>query len=215
MEQKLSHIHRAESLDKASSKTEEEASALKKYKLKETYKVEVTEQLVRLDDDKLYPRLKMLYLLSLKEAEVREIDQKTLEDRKEGTVYLPDLSKRLYYLKWKIIKLLGLEKLIASEDSPKRLVDSEDPVVVNLAETCKLLKRDIKHYLNIKIADSWTNIQVVQHLLRSLLGVELISAGRPGTRGKQKRVYWTAEIPELYQEIMTQWKNAAVSTDTN
>ena len=191
-----------EKLQSKQSRTEQEALAETKFKLKRNYGIDVTAELVEADDDGLSSQLKFFYCCTVGKIYLAERDKKAiakLTEYSEGKLWKPDLNKRVLSTKVKFVELCLSQFL----DADRTFVPSD------LEEwQSQLIPRryDIKSLMNITIKPESSPIRTANALLQPL-GLRLAPTGeKRGVRGEQEKVYKVvSDIQQWADQIFPVW----------
>jgi hypothetical protein len=189
-------------LERRDELTSEQRLSLRKTSLARRYAIregecgEITPELVKQDDRQLYPKLRLLYFLSMAQQEAAERDGDYFDSHFEGGKgrgWLPDLNRRASrQLKVEMLKVLGIPELLDCQDE----VDRDHPLVQRVAQAGVAHRKEIKQVFNISISPKMGNIQIVQGLL-GLLNRKL-SYGRRD-RATSQRLYCGVESVEDFK----------------
>ncbi len=209
-------------LTKRKSKTKGERYRERKYELKQRYQVDVTNELIELDDDGWYPQLKMHYYLTLGREFLRGRDKRAAESTfHEGKSWLPDLNQSQLGTAISFLDKLGLLQLLnrsaeAHDRSPDQEWSNVSEELKRMAQLAIHNRWQIRAVLGVTIREDYTPIQAVQKLL-SKLGLKLECLRKEGPRGSQVRIY-ALQLPEDGREAVFQaWlerDSQSVSDDT-
>ena len=196
-------------LDQKKALTQEERNAKTKYETRQRYGIEVTPDLVALDDAGLYPQLRLLYFLELGREHLPERDKakaQDLLDQAGGQLpWLPDFTGALWGLKVKALEALGIPELLGGVD---RIFRNTDQDLIDLAAKCLECRDQIKRILGVTISPGMGAVQILRSLLATI-GRGLDKAGRDST-GKDTvgaRRYTLSTLGELPQTILESWKD--------
>lgn len=192
-----------ETLDKQQAKTETERLKHRKGKLSRLYGIpDVTANLVKADDLKLYPKLRLHYFLVWGREFVadrdRQVAQKQIE-KDNGKVWVPDFNRSQYLAKVQTMEGLGLSKemidLLTSGTWTKN-----SPELVAIAEKAMAGRNDLKTLLGITITEKMGTIQIIQTLL-GMIGLRLpfLKKTGNGRNGKSERVRVYGPVESLFE----------------
>ncbi len=143
-------------------KTEVERLKFEKGSIEELYKIPVTPELVKKNDDKWHPKLRLHYYLS--EGAMYLSDRDTNIMRKmlevgEGSIFKPDLNNSLLGVKIATLKILDFNKFFE-----KREFSGNDSDVQEIANKCKKDAFNIKSILGITINQKDSPMAILQQL---------------------------------------------------
>jgi hypothetical protein len=170
------------------AKTQTERHQERKHSLELRYGVEVTPELVKMDDTGLYPQLRLLYFLSFGREYISDRDKRVAEaqvDAGSGDMWLPDFNASQMGLKISAFDRLGLTALLEQNG---REVRNSDPDIKAIAALAQSNPWQIKAIFGIKVGRTENPLRIVGRLL-GLAEVELEYLRREGSRGNRERVY--------------------------
>lgn len=190
-----------EELKSKRQKTKDELAQQRHYEIYQRYGVEVTPELVLMDMDGYYPKLRLHYYLLHPEL-VHQRDKRYLErqlETGEGKVCLQDL--KLLSAQVQVLQLLGINSLLELD----REFTSESEEILEFADKVIRFSRDVGDYLGISPNTKASPIRIVQDVLRNKIGLPLKYVRQiklpDGTR---QRVY-AFECPTWRYSIFDQW----------
>ncbi len=182
-------------------KTKDELAQERHYEIYSRYGVEVTPELVLMDMDGYYPKLRLHYYLLHPEF-VHQRDKRHLQKQLEfgeGKVCLQDL--KLLSAQVQVLKLLGIDSLLELDAE----FTSESEEILEFADKVIRFSRDVGDYLGISPDTKASPIRIVQDVLRNKIGLPLKCVRQiklpDGTR---QRVY-AFECPMSRYSIFDQW----------
>jgi hypothetical protein len=185
------------------SKTKSERRTERKHALKSRYATgEVTSTLIEMDDEGLYPQLRLQYFLTLGREFLPERDKKTAAaalEHGKGALWLPDFNRGQLGAKVAALDKLGVTQLLQTEGRELR---SSDEDLESIASTAIDQRWAVKALLNVSISEKDSSIVVLRKLL-SCLGIPLELLGRDGT-GQRERCYTIAASSE-HAKILGAW----------
>ncbi len=175
----------AKKLSKRKSKTKAERYKERKYELEQRYQVDVTSELIQLDDKGWYPQLKMHYYLAIGREFLGDRDKRAAERIfHEGKTWLPDFNKSQLGTAVDFLDKLGALTFL----DPGSCWSNDSEPLKQIAEQAIHNRWQIRAVLGITIREDYTPVQVVQKLL-SKLGLRLECLRKVGPRGSQTRIY--------------------------
>ena len=192
-------------LERRQAKTTHERQRQRKGELVKRYGDEITPLLVEKDDKGWYAKLRLHYYLTVGAEFSIERDKRSLLKMIKagnGSVFKPDVNKRLRGAKTKTLEIINITQFL----DPEREFTSE-----SLAEWQSTLishRHDILTLTGISINPdkNETPIQLAQRLLNQLFGLKLECIGKRGGRGNQQNVYrGCSPNPDGRQEIFEWW----------
>ena len=152
-----------------------------------------------------YPKLRLHYYLTVGAEFLTERDKRKLLKMIKagsGSVFKPDVNKRLRGAKTKTLEIINLTQFL----DPEREFTSES--LTDWQNTLISQRHDIKTLTGISISPDKdeTPIQLAQRILSQLFGLKLECIGKRGERGSQIRVYrGCSPNPDGRQEIFERW----------
>ncbi|MEO1430922.1 MAG: bifunctional DNA primase/helicase, partial [Cyanobacteria bacterium J06633_8] len=180
----------------------EEMLECEKFRIKEAYGMEITEELVAIDD-----KGKLIKSIINLEAILSETDGVITDERTGRQHPAPpkivtekDHAERLHYplcmdwgnysAKWQARFFLGLHKIL------KRLINGEritakDPELLRMTKLAEQMSKHIKAILGFTVPADCEPIWLLEWLVRQL-GLKLIN-DKPGARGKQVKHHFLEE----------------------
>jgi hypothetical protein len=170
-------------------KNEEDRLRYRKKSLENSYKIEVTPELVVKDDENWYSKIRLDYYLHIgrEHLSTRESNQaKSLLESGDGSIFKPDFNKGLLGTKIALLDWLGFDRLL--ED---RQFSNNDAVIGEITEKMKSHRFEMRAALGISISAKTKPMQLAQQLL-SLIGYSFPLLRKQGGRGQQIRIYGAA-----------------------
>jgi Domain of unknown function (DUF3854) len=192
------------SLKKRLVKTISERRSLRKYDLKTRYGLPITPQLVALDDDNWYQKLRSHYFLTIGRSYLADRDAivaKQLIDRGHGSLFVPDFNGSQLGTIIGTMEVLGIPILLADSSRELRNTDSDLQQLANIAMNNRT---EIKTVMGIGIAKNASPIVIIRRFLEEI-GYGLTSICCEGTRQKRIRVYRVAVPNDGREEVFMQW----------
>ncbi|MEA5536718.1 plasmid replication protein, CyRepA1 family [Crocosphaera sp. XPORK-15E] len=193
-----------QTLKKRLVKTNKERRALKKYDLQRRYCIPVTPQLVALDDDGWYQKLRIHYFLTMGRNYLADRDTivaRKLIEQGQGGVFLPDFNGCQLGAIIGTMEVLGIPTLL--RDIQRRLIN-RDPDLIKLAEIAINNRSDIKTIMGIGIAKNASPITIIRRLLDKI-GYGLTGIGTQKIEQKRVRVYQVVTPNDGREEVFQQW----------
>ncbi|MFM6075926.1 MAG: hypothetical protein ACKPB9_30790, partial [Dolichospermum sp.] len=171
-------------------KTKKDKYRERKYSTRQRYGIEVTKELLALDDDGYNGQIKLHYYLTLGRDVVCAKDKKAGEKIKQSkAVYQPDFNKTQYESKVKILELLEIQEIITSGDGDELF--NSHPKVKAIADKLRVDRISTKNLLGITITKNTSDITILKRVLK-LIGYDISEVSRgvidQGT-GKRERAY--------------------------
>jgi Domain of unknown function (DUF3854) len=196
------------SLQNKRAKTTSERAQERKGTLEHLYQVPVTQELIALHRDGMYPKLRLHYYMSLGREQVLARDRATVDAAKEageGNLYLPDLTSNTC-----ISKVTALEILDIGQVMQEHELYSNDELQ-EWADRVLRYRKEIKQILGVTVTEKMSPIQIAKKLL-SVMGLDLTYKCYQGSaRKKEKRVrlYCFTPPQDHRGEIFAAWNASA------
>jgi hypothetical protein len=198
---------RAKQIADSKKRTDDHKDQLRKYKLINSYGVDVTPELVRLDDEGLYKKLRLLYFLTDGKEYLKPRDKAKLSNllNSKGQLWQPTANKSLLQGQINLLKKLDILNVLMQPDREYRGAD---------ADLVKFKKRVIRHRYELKTMfgidiNTAASAIVIANQLLSILGLKLDQVDRDkladGKAGS--RVYKFLPILEadIRYQILQNW----------
>jgi hypothetical protein len=185
-------------------KTKEEHQKQYKYELKLRYGIDVTPHLVDKDDKAWYPKIQLVYYLTVGKDYLPQHDiKKASEQLAEGNgkLFKPDFNDSQLTSGVQLLSALGILKIL---EKPGAYYNRYSPEMLELEALAKQHRNIIKNYLNVNIGEKMTPIALAQALLAKL-GVKLTMVGKVGGRGKQLRIYTYVRADDGRDTVFAAW----------
>jgi len=185
-------------------KTLAQRRAIRKYELKQRYRIPVTAQLVAKDDDGWYQKLLLHYFLTLGRDHLAQRDAvmaRKLIELGGGSIFLPDFNRSQLGAAVGTMELLGVPVLLSDRGRELRGTDEDLQAMARLALSNRA---SIKTTLGIGLARNATPIRIVRRLLDKI-GYGLQCIGRESKRLNRVRVYQVVHPSDGRFEVFQQW----------
>ncbi|WP_446404728.1 plasmid replication protein, CyRepA1 family [Coleofasciculus sp. C1-SOL-03] len=185
-------------------KTLAQRRAIRKYELKQRYRIPVTAQLVAKDDDGWHQKLLLHYFLTLGRDLLAQRDAamaRRLIELGGGSIFLPDFNRSQLGAAVGTMELLGVPVLLTDRGRELRGTDEDLQAMARLALSNRA---SIKTTLGIGLARNATPIRIVRRLLDKI-GYGLECIGRDSKRLKRVRVYQVVHPSDGRFEVFQQW----------
>ena len=164
-------------------KTSIERRSLRKYELKQRYRIPVTTQLVVKDDDGWYQKLRIHYFLTVGSQYLAKRDKlvaQRLIEQGQGSVFLPDFNSSQLGAIIGTMNILGISVLLAN---PQRELRNTDQDLQKMAAIALSNRSAIKTAVGIGLAKNSTPITIIRRFLDQIgYGLKCI---RTETRDKK------------------------------
>lgn len=188
-----------EALQQQRAKTKTERYQQRKYSLEQKYGVEITPNLIMLDDEGYYPALRLHYFLTVGKQFLSQRDQKGGEKiQEDGAAWLPDFNKGQLGLAVNALEKLGVLDFIAAAE-----LRGTDEAVIQLAKAALSVRWQIRTILKIKLNENDSPIVILRQLLGKI-GLKLEYLKRDGS-GDRARVYKVAGCDDGRDQIFQNW----------
>ncbi|BDA71611.1 hypothetical protein CAL7716_057770 [Calothrix sp. PCC 7716] len=206
-------ISEYEALQAKKAKTPEERQIERKFELSQRYLVDVNSDLVALDDDGLYPALRLHYYLTIGRPFLIERDKKVVENMlNEGSnrLFIPDVNRSLWSNSVATLEFLGIPAILAQTDRVFRGADEDMQALLSKALQ---FRNQIKDLLGVQISKNATPIEVLRQLIKKI-GLKLKVRGRDGA-GERQRFYSIKNPNDRRTEIFSKWLAKDEASNTN
>ena len=183
-------------------KTTKERYSLRKYDLQRRYCIPITPQLVALDNEGWYHKIRLHYFLTVGRFYLADRDTivaHKLIHQGQGGVFLPDFNGCQLGAIIGTMEVLGIPILL--KDIQRQLINC-DPDLIKMAEVAINNRYDIKSIMGIGIAKNSSPITIIRRLLDKI-GYGLTSTGTRKVNQKRVRLY-QAVIPNDGRDIIFQ-----------
>lgn len=195
-------------LKKRLVKTLIERRALQKFDLNRRYAIAVTPQLVALDEEGWYPKLRLHYYLTVGRPYLADRDArvaKKLIQQGEGSLFLPDFNGSQLGAAIGTLEVLGIPLLLA--DPTRSLLNTDEDLQL-LTQLALQHRSEIKTILGIGLAKNAGSIPIVRRLLDVIgFGINCLGMRAINDKPKSKRVraYQLAPPQDGREAIFEQW----------
>lgn len=209
-----------EKLEQQMTLTKKERQQLRKGKLEKKYGIEVTQELIEGDDKGLYSQLRLQEAvrrgtdLTLEEDEVKA---KNYVNQRGKEVFTPDFNRTQLTQKVYLLKVLGIDELMALEGeiTNESLQWWQDHLNAQLAKY-KELKVYVKQLLGITLSEQESTVRTAGKLLKKV-GMGLEATKRLGHNKNRQYVHKRVQF-RFQEEVLAYWEqqrnNLAKSKNT-
>ncbi len=191
-------------LNKRLVKTANERHRIKKYNLQRRYCIEVTPQLVALDNEGWYQKLRLHYFLTLGRSYLADRDtivaQKLIE-KGQGSLFIPDFNGSQLGVIIGTMEVLGISVLLVDY---QRKLKPTDKDLQTMAKIAIKNRAAIKTIMGIGIAKNSSPITIIRRLLDKI-GYGLTCIGSQKVDKKRVRVYQVVLPDDGREEVFRQW----------
>ncbi|MEM8721004.1 MAG: plasmid replication protein, CyRepA1 family [Cyanobacteria bacterium P01_G01_bin.39] len=179
---------------------------LRKYELQERYHLPITPELVSLDDEGWYQKIRLHYFLILGRPFLADRDAKVarkLIEQGNGSLFLPDFNSSQLGAIVGSLEILGIPILL--QDVCRELRNTDDDLQ-SLAAIAHSNRREIKTILNLGIAKNYSPITVVSRLLGKI-GCKIKCLRYESHNQKRVRVYQIVAPDDNREQVFAHWLN--------
>jgi hypothetical protein len=191
-------------LKKRLVKNVQERRTLRKHELKQRYGIEITPELVILDDQGWYQKLRLHYFLTVGRNYLADRDTKfakNLIEQGHGSLFLPDFNGSQLGAIIGTMEILGIPVLLAD---PQRELCPQDDDLLALAQIAIQNRADIKTVVGIGIAHNASPITIIRRFL-DLVGYDLQVLKSKKIGKKQVRIYQIIVPSDGREAVFQQW----------
>ncbi len=177
---------------------------LKKYELQQRYHLPITPELVTLDDNDWYDKIRLHYFLTVGRPYLADRDTKVarkLIEQGNGSLFLPDFNNSQLGAIIGTMEILGIPTLL--QDLNRQLRNS-DPELKALAAIALNNRKEIKTILSLGIAKNYSAISIISRLL-SKIDCKLKCIRYESLGKKRIRVYQIAKPTDLRKQVFQYW----------
>ena len=193
-----------QSLKKKLIKSLSDRRQLRKYEIQQRYFLPVTPELVSLDDDGWYQKIRLHYFLTVGRPYLADRDTivaRKLIEQGNGSLFLPDFNQSQLGAIVGTLEILGIPILL--QDCTRELRNT-DTDLQYLAAIAHDNRREIKTILNIGIAKNYTPITIVSRLL-SKVGCKINCVRSQTQNRKRIRVYQILSPKDARERVFDHW----------
>ena len=191
-------------LKKRLVKNVQERRTLRKHELKQRYGIEITPELVVLDDQGWYQKLRLHYFLTVGRNYLADRDTKfakNLIEQGHGSLFLPDFNGSQLGAIIGTMEILGIPVLLTD---PHRELCPQDDDLLALAQIAIQNRADIKTVVGIGIAHNASPITIIRRFL-DLVGYDLQVLKSKKIGKKQVRIYQIIVPSDGREAVFQQW----------
>ena len=178
--------------------------ALRRYEITRRYGLAVTTELVALDDQGWYSKLRLHYFLTVGRPYLAERDglaARQLMNWGNGKLFLPDFNGSQLGAMIGAMDVLGLPVLLAN---PQRKLQGKDQDLQRLLQLALDNRVEIKTILKIGIAQNATPITIIRRLVEKI-GCTLSCVGSKRIDKKSIRLYQLVIPNDNREEVFNNW----------
>jgi hypothetical protein len=191
-------------LKKRLVKSPQERRAMRKFEIQARYGLTVTTELVSLDDQGWYQKLRLHYFLTVGRSFLADRDTKIaklLIEQGHGSLFLPDFNRSQLGAAIGTMEVLGLKVLLANPQRELCPLDSDLQALANIAIQNRA---DIKNILGIGIAKNASPITIVRRCLEQI-GYGLILLKTRKINRKTVRIYQLVSPQDGRELVFQRW----------
>jgi hypothetical protein len=193
-----------QNLKKRLVKTVKQRRRLRKYELQQRYHLPVTSELVALDDDGWYEKIRLHYFLTIGRCFLADRDAKVarkLIEQGDGSLFLPDFNGSQLGAIVGTMELLGIPILLNNYLRELRNTDLDLQAIAAIALSNR---REIKATVGLGIAKNSSPVTIVRRFLEKIdYGLQYIRCESDGR--KRIRVYQIAIAQDNRQQVFEKW----------
>ncbi|MGV2832105.1 plasmid replication protein, CyRepA1 family [Myxosarcina sp. GI1(2024)] len=193
-------------LNKRIVKSLSDRRKLRKYQLQQRYHLPITPELVALDDDGWYDKIRLHYFFTVGRSYLADRDTQVarkLIERGNGSLFLPDFNHSQLGAVVGTMEILGIPVLLKD---PKRQLRNNDPDLQALAAIARSNRSEIKTILKIGIAKNYSPITILSRIL-SKIDCKLKHIHSETQNKKRIRVYQLEPINDKRAIVFQHWSN--------
>ncbi|BBA79429.1 hypothetical protein RGRSB_0911 [cyanobacterium endosymbiont of Rhopalodia gibberula] len=193
-----------QALNKRLVKTVNERHNIKKYNLQKRYCIEVTPQLVALDNEGWYDKIRLHYFLTLGRSYLADRDTilaKKIIEKGQGSLFVPDFNSSQLGVIIGTMEVLGIPVLLMNHERKLKPTDEDLQAMAKIAIKNRV---EIKTIMGIGIAKNSSPITIIRRLLDKI-GYGLTCIGSRKVDKKRVRVYQVVLPDDARQDVFRQW----------
>ena len=178
---------------------------IRKYELQERYHLPITPELVSLDDQGWYQKIRLHYFLTVGRPFLTDRDTKVarkLIQQGDGSLFLPDFNSSQLGAIVGALEILGIPILLENQT---RELSNLDQDLQSLAAIAHNNRREIKTILNLGIAKNYSPITIVSRLLGKIGCKIKCLRYQKISKGKRVRVYQIIPVEDHRKQVFAHW----------
>jgi len=179
---------------------------LRKYELHQRYYLPITPELVSLDDEGWYQKIRLHYFLTVGRPYLADRDTKAarkLMELGDGSLFLPDFNRSQLGAIVGSLEILGIPILL---QQPTRELRNTDDDLQALAAIALHNRSEIKTMLNLSLATNYSPITIVSRLLGKI-GCKITCLRYERQNQKRVRIYQILPTEDQREQVFTHWLN--------
>ena len=193
-------------LKKRLIKSASDRRQLRKYELQQRYHLPITPELVSLDDDGWYQKIRLHYFLTIGRSYLADRDTQVarkLIEQGNGSLFLPDFNSSQLGAIVGTLEILGIPVLLNNRHQELRNTDDD---LQSLAAIAQSNRQEIKTILNLGIAKNHSPITIVSRLLGKI-GCKIKCLRYESQNRKRVRVYQILSPEDKREQVFAYWLN--------
>ncbi|MDJ0636708.1 MAG: DUF3854 domain-containing protein [Xenococcaceae cyanobacterium MO_188.B29] len=195
-----------QTLKKRLVKTNTQRHKLRKYELQQRYYLPVTPQIVALDDDGWYQKIRLHYFLTVGRGYLVDRDAKVarkLIEQGNGSLFLPDFNGSQLGAIVGTMEIIGIPILLAN---PNRELRNKDTDLQAIAAIALNHRSEIKTTMGIGIAKNYSPVTIIRRFLEKIdYGLKYIRCESENKGKKRIRVYQIAKPEDEREQVFKHW----------
>jgi hypothetical protein len=177
---------------------------LRKYELQQRYHLPIAPELVSLDDEGWYQKIRLHYFLTVGRPYLADRDTKAarkLMEQGDGSLFLPDFNRSQLGAVVGSLEILGIATLL---QQPTRELRNTDDDLQSLAAIALSNRQEIKTMLNLNLAKNYSPITIISRLL-SKIGCKIKCLRYESQNQARVRVYQILAPEDQREQVFDQW----------
>ena len=179
---------------------------LRKHELQQRYHLPITPELVSLDDEGWYHKIRLHYFLTVGRPYLADRDTQVarkLIENGDGSLFLPDFNNSQLGAAIGTLELLGIATLLQDTSRELRNID---PELQSLGAIALNNRREIKTILNVGIAKNYSPVTIVSRLLNKI-GCKIQCQRLESWQKKRIRIYQILSPEDPREKVFSHWLN--------
>jgi hypothetical protein len=179
---------------------------LKKHELQHRYHLPITSELVSLDDNGWYDKIRLHYFLTVGRPFLADRDAKVarqLIKQGNGSLFLPDFNRSQLGAIVGTMEILGIAALLSNI---QRELRNSDEDLQQLAAIALNNRREIKTIIGIGIAKNYSPVIIISRLLKQI-DCQLQYIRSESQNKKRIRVYQLVQPQDNRDQVFQSWLN--------
>ncbi|WP_319419526.1 plasmid replication protein, CyRepA1 family [Pleurocapsa sp. FMAR1] len=200
------NTHQYLALKKRLIKSLSDRRQLKKHELHQRYNLPITPELVSLNDQGWYEKIRLHYFLTVGRPYLADRDTQVarkLIEQGNGSLFLPDFNNSQLGAIVGTLELMGIPVLLQDTNRELRNTDAD---LQSLSAIAHNNRSEIKTILNIGIAKNFTPVTIVSRLLAKI-GCKLKCMCYESINKKRVRVYQILSPTDRREQVFSHWLN--------